>query len=135
MRQIIFASFRTTPSNEEILEHVLHQSRRNNALDGITGLLWVDSFRFLQVFEGPCASIEPCFQRISSDSRHHSLELISDRTVDHHDFYTWNTLNRNIEDGIARYDAIVKIILSDASEAVRTYFTCASAPKIIPSIL
>jgi hypothetical protein len=71
-----------------------------------------------------------------SDSRHHSLELISDRTTtDHHDFYTWITLNRNNENGTARYDAIARIILSDASEAVRTYFTSASALKIIPSLL
>ncbi|MEE2915447.1 MAG: BLUF domain-containing protein, partial [Pseudomonadota bacterium] len=52
---------------------VLAVSRRNNARDGITGLLYADGRRFLQVLEGERAAVERAYQRIAADPRHRAL--------------------------------------------------------------
>lgn len=135
MRQVVFASFSTVPGDHASLDRIVEQSRHNNALDGITGLLWSDSFRYLQVFEGPRGSMEACFNRICSDSRHHSLEVVSDRTTDHRDFGTWHLLHRRADDSPNVHDALMRMILSEAPDTVQRYFANQVAPRPKMSLL
>ena len=63
LRQIIYASERTggREAAADELRRILEQSRHNNAIDGVTGLLWSDGRRFMQVLEGPDESVAPTF--------------------------------------------------------------------------
>jgi len=57
----------------EGLAAILDVSRRNNARDGITGLLLAHEGNFFQVVEGPRDEMADCFARICHDPRHRGL--------------------------------------------------------------
>ena len=123
MRQILYVSLSTVPGDKADLANILEQSRHNNALDGITGLLWSDGESFLQVFEGPKASVALTFDRILADSRHHSLKTLSDRLITEREFGTWNMAHRRAGDAPDAYDAQMRRWLSRASEPLRAQYS------------
>ena len=63
---------------------ILAVSRRNNARDDVTGLLYADGVRFLQALEGPADKVEAAFARIGADPRHRAVVVLSRRTVETH---------------------------------------------------
>lgn len=69
---------------------VLASSKRNNGMDGITGLLLFDGKMYIQVLEGPASSVEAAFARICTDSRHTNITVIGDHEVDQRDFSYWS---------------------------------------------
>lgn len=109
------------------VDHILQQSRHNNAVDGITGLLWHDGTHFLQVIEGPDASVAATYARIAGDPRHSDLAILSDRAIDAREFGYWSMerATRSLNDG----DAVLARIerrLAGAPEALRAAFTAAT---------
>ena len=75
---------------ESELENILEQSVRNNAADGITGMLLYSSGTFLQVLEGEESKIEECFARIQQDPRHHSLYVLERHAIERGSFSNWH---------------------------------------------
>ena len=73
---------------------ILAASRRNNARDGITGLLYADGVRFLQALEGPADQVEAAFARIKPDPRHRAVVVLSRRTVEEREFGPWQMAHR-----------------------------------------
>lgn len=69
---------------------ILTTSKLNNGLDGLTGLLFFDNARFLQVLEGPADGVEATFDRISADPRHTDITLIRDHEISERDFSYWS---------------------------------------------
>lgn len=122
MRQILYASWSTVPGDKADLVGILEQSRRNNAIDGVTGLLWSDGTRFLQVIEGPTASIESTFERILNDHRHHDLSLQHNIPILERQFGGWTMAHRRANDPVDAYDARMRRLLNGASDRVRTPF-------------
>jgi hypothetical protein len=57
MRQIVYVSLSSVPDDGADISAILNQSRHNNAIDGITGLLWSDGKSYLQAIEGPRVSV------------------------------------------------------------------------------
>lgn len=68
---------------------ILAASRRNNARDRITGLLFFNGKRFLQVLEGEEAIVDTTFRRIQQDGRHYGLVVLSNREVAVREFGEW----------------------------------------------
>ena len=122
MRQIVYASLSSIPGNGAELPAILNESRHNNAIDGITGLLWSDGLRFMQAIEGPHVSIEACFERIKRDTRHYYLTVLSDQRISNHEFGTWNMIYQPINQEAGPYDAQVRRLLYRASDVVRAHF-------------
>ena len=122
-RQLFYTS-RSAPGVD--VDGILQQSRHNNAVDGITGLLWHDGAHFLQVIEGPESSVAATYARIAADPRHSALTIVSDRCVPGREFGYWSMerASRSLDDG----DAILARIerrLAGAPEALRQAFTAA----------
>lgn len=69
--------------------NILAASRRNNARNGITGLLFDDGVRFLQVLEGDAEKVDATFQRIKADPRHRAVVVLSRRPIDAREFGDW----------------------------------------------
>ena len=67
----------------------LRQSRVNNGIDGISGLLAFDGRRFVQLIEGPPDSVSAAFKRIESDRRHTAIIVISDTMEPDRAFGGW----------------------------------------------
>lgn len=123
MRQILYVSLSAVPGDKADLVGILQQSRHNNALDGITGLLWSDGRSFLQAIEGPKASVIATFARIRADSRHHSLVVLEDRPIEAREFGGWNMAHRRSSDAADAYDTQMRRLLVNASDMVRAHFT------------
>lgn len=68
---------------------ILEVSRRNNGMDGISGILWCMKGRFLQLLEGPPESVSAAFARIARDPRHDDIRIIDDREVPRRQFADW----------------------------------------------
>ncbi|MEG8015291.1 BLUF domain-containing protein [Sphingomonas sp. 22R3R2A-7] len=123
MQQIVYVSFSSVPENAADLAGILTQSRHNNAIDGITGLLWSDGRSFLQVLEGPRASVEPCFSRIVQDSRHHFIRVLLDSRITAHQFGGWNMVHHRAGDQPDLHDIQMNRLLTNASHNVRAQFS------------
>lgn len=65
------------------------QAGANNLRDEVTGVLLQHEDRFLQVLEGPQATVENTFIRIITDPRHHALALLSRRLLVQRQFGDW----------------------------------------------
>lgn len=135
MRQIVYVSLSSVPGDGADLSGILNQSRQNNAIDGITGLLWSDGKSFLQVIEGPRVSIEACFERIQRDTRPYHVSVLSDRRIISHEFGTWNTIHRRKNESAGVYKAQIRRLLYRTSDEVRAHFielVDAAALTILP---
>ena len=123
-RQLFYTS-RSAPGVD--VDGILHQSRHNNAVDGITGLLWHDGTHFLQVIEGPEASVAATYARIADDPRHAELTILSDRLIGAREFGYWSMerATRSLDDGEAVL-ARIERRLARAPEALRSAFTAAA---------
>jgi hypothetical protein len=96
LRQIVYASRGVGRVDADA---ILQASRHNNALDGVTGMLWIDGDRIVQVIEGPEQSVDSIFARIRTDPRHTDVEVLSSREITDRDFGYWSM---ELADRVAR---------------------------------
>ncbi|UYY57137.1 BLUF domain-containing protein [Sphingomonas sp. S2-65] len=68
---------------------ILTTSRRNNGMDGVTGILWAEGDRYLQYLEGPQESVESTFERIARDPRHEQVTVIDSGEQEARIFGDW----------------------------------------------
>lgn len=102
--QILYIST-VSPTEAVDLQSILAVARRNNQAEGITGLLMFNGKRFLQVLEGPAASVEQTFARIQRDARHRAHVVLSRKAVDRREFGDWSMAFRDGGEG-AVHDVI-----------------------------
>jgi len=101
---------------------ILATSRRNNARDELTGMLYSDGLRFLQVLEGAEEAVERAFERISRDTRHRAIVVLSRRTTHRREFGDWQMAHRTPGEDADAFVARVGKIVARASEDVRATF-------------
>ena len=89
MRQLLYISTSVNSAMGDQLFNILASSRRNNAANGLTGLLWTDGQRFLQVLEGTSLELNATFTRIRADSRHRAVVVLHDRVITERTFGQW----------------------------------------------
>lgn len=121
MRQLLYISSKS-PKESVSVGGILIQSRRNNEAAGVTGLLYTDGHRFLQVLEGERGPVTETFLRIKADPRHQAVVVLSDRTVDVREFGAWSMAHRGPADEADSFDARIRRMLAGASESVRGTF-------------
>lgn len=105
--------------DETMLLRILEQSRHNNAIDGVTGMLWGDGDRFLQVLEGSDAVVTETFRRIRRDPRHHAIEIVLNRVTSEREFGDWSMALRRPDETATTFDERVRGLFDRASDAVR----------------
>lgn len=94
MLQIVYISTATGQVGPSMRQAILQVSRENNTRDAITGLLYSDEKRFLQVLEGPDEKVRAALERIRADPRHRALVLLSTREVEAREFGDWAMASR-----------------------------------------
>jgi hypothetical protein len=104
LRQIFYHSRATGRPD---LSAIMASSKRNNGIDGITGVLFHDGSSYLQVLEGPAASVATTYDRICADPRHTDITVISDQVIEDRDFAYWSMELR--EAGAPSDDAIWRL--------------------------
>lgn len=96
LRQIIYSSRAVGRVDADA---ILQASRHNNALDGVSGMLWIDGDQIVQAIEGPEQSVDAIFARIRTDPRHTEVEVLSTREINERDFGYWSM---ELADRVAR---------------------------------
>ena len=88
--RLIYVSESTPAFNSREVDALLNQSRRNNGLRDLTGMLVFDSRCFLQVLEGDRAALTRLYNRIATDPRHTSLVILSMEPIEQRLFGHWS---------------------------------------------
>ena len=127
MRQLLYVSLSSVTGREADLAGILEQSRHCNAIDGITGLLWYDGTRFMQVLEGPRVSVGAALSRIITDPRHHSLEILSNHHVENRAFGDWTMAYHRAGEQPDVHRAAMRRLLVHASDTIRAQFNSRAA--------
>lgn len=69
---------------------ILAVARQKNTARGVTGALLATEGRFVQVLEGERDDVKAVFERISGDSRHGEIEILSSQFSDRPRFKEWS---------------------------------------------
>jgi hypothetical protein len=73
----------------ELVNSILETSTKNNSANGISGVLIATKTDFLQVLEGEFEALNETFERISHDTRHDKIQLISFTEIEERRFGEW----------------------------------------------
>ncbi|WBO83686.1 BLUF domain-containing protein [Hymenobacter yonginensis] len=90
MKHIVYMSRAVHPLTDSELQHLLDQSRHDNARNGITGVLFYSHGNIAQLFEGEVAIVDSLFERIASDGRHSHVRKLVDRPIAARSFADWS---------------------------------------------
>lgn len=93
---LVYVSAGVRVFGEEEIKEILAQSHRNNARDGITGMLLYRDGNFLQVLEGPDAAVQSTLQRIRGDKRHGGIVVLKKQNIDDRNFSEWTMAFRTV---------------------------------------
>lgn len=108
MHQLVYISTaRARPSNAE-LDDILTVSRRNNAANGVSGLLVSGGIRFLQALEGPTPAVFATYERICTDPRHFAFVLLKSGSISERAFGNWSMAHEMA--GTVRQTSIVEAV-------------------------
>ena len=89
MYRLIYKSRSVAPLDWETVQSILHDSHTNNELNGISGFLMASGSHFMQVIEGTFEDVNSTYTRISRDSRHDQVVLLSYEVIDSRLFGEW----------------------------------------------
>lgn len=89
VQQLAYISFSRNDLCQAALRDILESSTRNNAHNGITGMLMYHDRIFFQVLEGGSDAVQDCYDRISQDDRHGIISLICNRPAGKRSFSNW----------------------------------------------
>jgi len=90
MYRLAYASAATMEITRPAIQDLLDVARRNNARDGITGMLLLVDRSFFQVLEGPADRVAACFRRIRRDPRHSGVQVLIDEAAREPLFGDWS---------------------------------------------
>ena len=122
IRQILYASVARASNETGVVDGILTTSRRNNARDQVTGLLYADGGRYVQALEGAPDMVEATFERIRADERHHSVEILSDRELHAREFGTWSMAFYGEVEHRHEFNETMRRALMTASPDIRARF-------------
>jgi hypothetical protein len=101
IRRLVYTSRVATASgvcSPESMKIILAASVRNNAIVGITGMLLGFKGYFLQALEGPATAVEMTFHRVEKDTRHGSVNVLSDEMTASRTFPNWAMCGKDLTD-------------------------------------
>jgi hypothetical protein len=85
----LYASRAAGNVTDAVLESILSQSRKNNPLHGITGMLCFANNTFVQVLEGGRSNVSRLFNTIARDERNHDVQILSYGEISQRRFENW----------------------------------------------
>lgn len=123
LRQVLYISTAQNTLERGEADAILATSRRRNADDRITGLLYFDGKRFLQALEGESDTLDTTLARIEKDGRHRAIVILSDRMVEAREFGDWAMAYRPPGSDIDVFLTRIGDLVAGASPSVRATFT------------
>lgn len=92
MHLIVYISDHTGGERDvpETLKSICADAKRKNPEHGITGVLFYQDGRFMQVIEGEREALESLMEVLGKDSRHTRITRVVDEPVERRGFEDWN---------------------------------------------
>jgi hypothetical protein len=125
MHRLLYISTSRVPITSGLLGDILTVSRRNNAANGVTGLLLAGGQRFLQVLEGELEAVHATYARICADPRHFATVQLAEGPTAERTFARWAMGSAPAgQAGVdATADAAVRQLIAPITDAaLRGYF-------------
>ncbi len=125
MIQFVYSSAARNPFTPEDLKHLLQKARLRNSVYNVTGMLLYDAGSFLQVLEGPEASVDLIFASIKRDPRHLNAKTLSRQSIERPEFSDWamgfadTSLWPTKPPGMVDYHQILPRLTAGSTEAKR----------------
>jgi hypothetical protein len=97
LHQLVYVSIATRDFDENDLRDILQVSRKNNAEQGITGLLLISKRNIVQVLEGAKEPLKQLLEKIRRDPRHRQVTILSFDPAPKRSFKDWSMGYKRIE--------------------------------------
>lgn len=111
INQLIYISQAVRKMSADDLRAIHAISRTNNELIDVTGSLFYNGGWFLQVLEGPAATLSKLYEKIELDSRHKHSRVLYNEPASFRTFSRWNMNMTNLEDRQAdKYEELAEVI-------------------------
>lgn len=94
--QLAYLSRAAEPFEEQELFQLIDHSQRNNKARGLSGMLVYNSGYFLQLLEGPEATVESLMETIGRDPRHVEIKRVFERHTSQRIFGSWYMAYKNL---------------------------------------
>ena len=88
--RLLYASRLVTVGDEDVIDSILKQSRRNNPGNGITGVMIYSGVMCLQALEGGRTQVSALYTKIANDPRHVDVTLIKYEEITERRFGVWS---------------------------------------------
>jgi hypothetical protein len=98
MIEITYISRATKPMEAEQLLALLQQCLKNNASEGVTGMLLYGNETFLQVLEGEDEAVDGLVEKIKNDPRHSNVQFLHRRPIERRQYADWSMGFKRVSD-------------------------------------
>ena len=95
--RLLYASRAAAALTDPLVDSILQQSRRNNARQGITGLLCFGNNLFMQILEGGRSEVCELFNAIVRDPRHVEVRILLYEEIAERRFGGWTMGQVNVK--------------------------------------
>ncbi len=111
INQLVYLSQATRKMSLEDLTSIQNIAKTNNAPLDVTGSLFYNGGWFLQVLEGPPATLDKLFRKIEKDPRHKNSRILYNEPATFRTFSRWTMAMTNLDDRQAdKYNELVEVI-------------------------
>lgn len=118
INQLVYISQATRKMSSTELNDILNTAKNNNQSIDVTGSLFYNGGWFLQVLEGPLATLNALYNKIEKDPRHKNSRILYNEPAKFRTFTRWSMNMTNLDDRQAdKYDQLVEVI--DAAKSDR----------------
>lgn len=92
MQLVMYISDYARPINylEDDLTQILASAISHNQTHDITGVLFFDNGKFIQILEGTKQELNALLERIKLDTRHKNFKLLMDEPIDKREIQDWS---------------------------------------------
>ena len=112
------------------LNSIQSVAKTNNTPIDVTGSLFYNGGWFLQVLEGPPATLKSLYQKIEKDPRHKNSRILHNEPAKFRTFGRWSMGMTNLENRQAdKYDELLEVI--EAAKANRAIGAASPAATLL----
>ena len=132
MHAIAYVSAASWNLLDEELEHIVSESRRRNALNGVTGVLLYCDGNFMQYLEGEEDAVIETFTRIRASESHYQINELMNQPIHEREFCDWTmglsrpTPEEFVELAAARWRGSAQT--GPGASLLRTFWACSRVP-------
>jgi hypothetical protein len=130
INQLVYLSQATRKMSSEDLHAILKTAKQNNEPIDVTGSLFYNGGWFLQVLEGPPATLLELYKKIEKDPRHKNSRVLYNEPAKFRTFTRWSMNMTNLDDRQAdKYEELADVI--DAAKSDRKIGAASPAVRLL----